>query len=1547
MIPTEPTESRALAPTTGRLAMLYLALRAGGIAAPHVALVRRRLVPAVVLLSVLVALGALLASPALAERARLFEGAFGCEAGAAGCTTPDPYPLVAPSGVAVDEKTGDVYVANETRDDVQTIKVQATGGSFELIFEDPLTHAKQTTVPIAFGSSGRGIEEALVEAGVGLGSFVEVQGSGPYEYTVAFKGALAGMDVATLTADSSGLTGPNPSVSIRTTNRGGPGQDVEEFTEKGDFLRVFGKDVNKTKVEALGTLKSEEEAKDVCTAEEVALGIECQAGTPGTTPGAFTEPRYVGVDQSTGDVYIGDDKDGVVTKFTEDGKVVSSWGDGGPGEEPDGQLIGPKGKPSEHFGELSGIAVDSSGNLWVDGSASVEVEELPSHLKRVFTFEYLFEFDQNGGFETGWKPGSEPGGGGEITPSRWGIAVDSEDNVYIASTFSDLKFSSKGSMIGTIADTQPTEGISETGYGVAVDSSGVFYRDVEVTGRNGKTLDEPEIQAFAGCEPHFGGRVCTLTERFAVAHPPGAASLAVDSASAGDTVFAASQGESQVLVFSEVTVPSVVTGKPSSVSAAAATLEGSVDPSGVALTSTGCFFEYGENAAYGHVAQCEHPGAGEVPVGSGAQAVHAVIAVVAGRSYHYRLVAENADDSFEPSVGGDVVFGPPLLEGESSVGVTAGSAKLRGEVDPQSVDTRVRVQYGTSVEYGKETGVVDIGAGGGEQGVPVELVGLAPGTEYHYRFVVENVLGEGVGAVVGGDRVFVTQGEGAFRLPDGRGWELVSQRDRHGASIEPLGSSYDAGGEIQASRDGGAISYVTNVPTELGVVGFPEFGQVLSTRTSSGWVSRGLSVPHDPSGQTGVAFDTGREYRYFSEDLSEAAVQPAGGFAPCEDAQGGPVPCLSPAASEQTAFMQDLQSGVSTPLVTGCPSAHEEAEGDVCPGAVAEHANVPPGTVFGQQVVGQANPCPGTGVYCGPFFEDATGDFSHVVVDSYARLTEEPGATDGLYEWTAGKLTFVGTGTLGAAGDEDSTDDRHAISNSGTRVFWTGGGGHLYMRDTATGEGLQLDVPEAECVAKGGCQVNEHHGVKPEFQDALSEGERVFFTDTQQLTVDSGAHNESPDLYECKIEESGGKSVCDLTDLTPANGGESAGVLGTLPGVSEDGSYVYFVADGVLGDGAQRGATPGDCEVGEAKAPGEHCNLYVLHEGVTRLVAVLSGVDDPDWGAGYMRAPVSRVSPSGEWLAFMSNRSLTGYDNRDAVGGEPDEEVYLYNASSEHLVCASCNPTGARPYGRPYRDTNGEGLENGLVGSFVVWYGSAWLAANIPTWTAQTYDNALYQSRFLSDSGRLFFNTSDGLVPKDVNEQEDVYEYEPVGVGPEGARCGPGAASGSEVFEPEQAYEVLGQKGAGGAGCVALISSGTSGEESAFMDASEDGSDVFFLTAAHLVGGEIESGVSLYDARECAVSSPCVGEAQAPPECTTAESCRVAPEPQPSIYGAPSSATFNGKGNPAPPEEASAPVKKVTKKTVRCRKGFAKDKRGKCVRRPRAKKAKKANRRGK
>ena len=84
-------------------------------------------------------------------------------------------------------------------------------------------------------------------------------------------------------------------------------------------------------------------------------------------------------------------------------------------------------------------------------------------------------------------------------------------------------------------------------------------------------------------------------------------------------------------------------------------------------------------------------------------------------------------------------------------------------------------------------------------------------------------------------------------------------------------------------------------------------------------------------------------------------------------------------------------------------------------------------------------------------------------------------------------------------------------------------------------------------------------------------------------------------------------------------------------------------------------------------------------------------------------APTARVSPDGQWLAFMSELPLTGYDNHDAVSGKPDEEVYLLRRAGWALVCASCDPTGARPHGERYGNDDGGGLENGLVGGAGVW----------------------------------------------------------------------------------------------------------------------------------------------------------------------------------------------------------------------------------------------------
>ncbi len=378
-------------------------------------------------------------------------------------------------------------------------------------------------------------------------------------------------------------------------------------------------------------------------------------------------------------------------------------------------------------------------------------------------------------------------------------------------------------------------------------------------------------------------------------------------------------------------------------------------------------------------------------------------------------------------------------------------------------------------------------------------------------------------------------------------------------------------------------------------------------------------------------------------------------------------------------------------------------------------------------------------------------------------------------------------------------------------------------------------------------------------------------------------------------------------------------VIRNPEGASEGGPYLYFVADGVAKNTGELvpGAVPGTCQSEEEApvvVPGALCNLYVRHDGETRLVAVLSG------GAGQN----ARVSPDGRWLAFETSQSLTGYDNRDATTGAPDAEVYLYHApedfagepSSPTLICASCSPTGARPRGAATEPGDG------------------------------TYEGpAAYQARYLTDEGRLFFDTSDALVPLDVNGEQDVYEYEPENV-PSGSSsaCSSATQSGSEVFKPAHPFEVevggVEERGEEAAGCVALISSGTSAEESAFLDASETGGEVFFVTTSKLAPQDYDTSPDIYDAHECTSASPCISPpAVQPPPCDTEASCKASPTPQPLIYGTGPSETFSGPGNlvsPPPPAMATKPKPKPTK----CKKGDIKNYKGKCVKKSKSKKRK-------
>jgi hypothetical protein len=840
----------------------------------------------------------------------------------------------------------------------------------------------------------------------------------------------------------------------------------------------------------------------------------------------------------------------------------------------------------------------------------------------------------------------------------------------------------------------------------------------------------------------------------------------------------------------------------------------------------------------------------------------------------------------------------PQLEAASVSDVSSTSATLSATLNPEGAATTYAFEVApaggafTPVAEPQGKGSVAEGAVGVALSVHVQQGLLAAGA-YEFRVSASNSAGSLVGEPVS----FTTQSPGAFALPDGRQWEMVSPPNKHGALIEPISNgqvSTDKQSSIKVSANGDEFAYVADAPTQTDVSGYANATQVLSVRGPEGWVSHDISLPHESA--TGASFRSGSEYRDFSEDLSLAIVQPFGAFIPASSAQA-----LSPAqATEQTAFLRtDYLNGNVT---ESCPGTGGEGAGTSCyrplVTAAPGYANVTTGAVFGGQVGSEC-----ATYICGPEFVGATPDLSHVVVESKVPLTNTTpaAAQGGLYEWSGGNLRLVSV----LPDDEPSQEEnslglmsrvvRNAISEDGTRVIWTGGrlnsgNQHLYLWDMATEKSVQLDTVQSG--ASGG-------NSKPMFAGASADGSRIFFYDSQMLTADSGGatvEESSGDLYECEMLETGGKLTCELRDLTPVNASsETAHVRGTLLGVSGSGCdigpaedcYVYFMG----GSRLAVGAVSGSCEGGLNTEVESGCNLYVRHDGVTKLVAVLANKNDfPDWtSSGFPYAGLeelsARVSPNGHWLAFMSDQQLVpGESTRDALTGKPDQQVYLYDAQTAKLVCASCNPTGGLSTGA--EDTLESGFIDTLVGQDGFWPGQE-LAATIPGFSPYAEARALYQSRYLSDSGRLFFNSGDALVPQDVDGTWDVYEYEPPSVGD----CGPDAPTFS------------GRKG----GCVGLISNGTSDEQSVFLDASEDGSDVFFLTKSKLVTADGDNALDVYDAHECSSATPCFASPSAtPPPCDTEASCKVAPTPQPASFGAPASATFSGAGNLPPASTGSA-----------------------------------------
>jgi DNA-binding beta-propeller fold protein YncE len=1195
-------------------------------------------------------------------------------------------------------------------------------------------------------------------------------------------------------------------------------------------------------------------------------------GKEGTGAGELKEPQGVAVNEATGDIYVADSGNARLDRFNSKGEFISASGFGVANGEHKFQVCTTTcqaGLPAKARGQMFNaktIAVDNSTNPSdpSKGDVYVEIPEFETELKGK---EVVHEF----GAITKFLPnGQLPEKGGQITKF--------EEEVFnpVTKKFDTFK-----------------EEIEEAMNGITVDQNGnlyLYYEELVVKfddAAQNKTLSvfEAEVEEAPGIAVGAPGHIY-LGNVLQAGAPPVI---------------------SEFLFGLEEPILDDVYDKPTS----AAT------------------FDHGrndlvlDNIKSVAVLNAENQlvetlGEGQLTKGTG-------VAVNTGSEHVYVADAGTGKIlDFGPEDPGAPTFGP-----SSSQNTTGTSTELSGAVNPHGgKETQYSIRVSTGPVPGPESpcaspcvesALTTLGSEGFEEVPvgPVKLEGLTPETKYRYRVFAQNKVGASTLTAESGESFFTTLYAPGSTLPDGRSWEQVSPVNKNGSALQPNPTE---GGILQASANGEAITYlgagaISNSEGNPEPEGnyAPFLSQIYGHWGPTGWSAHDLDVRHEKA--DGVIPGKGNGYRLFSEDLSLGVFH-----------------SIKTSALEEPP-LNGLEGQESTPYLRSQSSPCLESPAPTeCFTALATSSNA--ASKFGNAV----------------HFAGGNADLSHDVVESTVALTAQPipaGSTN-LYERSAsapGTFELVSvlpppSGTPAKAallGGGALRNVEHAISKDGSRVFFetTGEGGaktqHLYMRDTSLSKTLQVDLQEPGVTIPATLYKEAPSSYETaNFVGATEDGSIVFFTDQWRLTPDSQAAPGQYDLYACRVEEVGGEPKCNLTDLTVSgNAEERAGVQGVVgSGSNSSGTSIYYVANGQLAAGAEQSkcvagmaanAKQGEeVEEGvelEAKALGRLCNLYVQHFDAGKgtwskpaLITRLSAEDEPDWlsqrpGVGVAtRGPMgpftSRVSPEGDWVSFMSDRNLTGYDARDVSNGRGAEEVYSYGRSAGKLACVSCNRTGARPHGIFDNTFAGEGI--GLeIDRPRIWLDRL-LSANVPGWSNYELNGALYQSRYLDDQGRVFFNSVEALVPQDTNGKADVYEWEPSGVG----GCTPAAETYTEAFSE------------GGAGCISLISSGKADSPSAFIDASANGNDVFFLTTGKLLKQDEDTSFDVYDAAVCGRegTNPCLPEpAGTKPSCTEIKTCRPA-EGEVSgtpTFGVPTSGTPSGSGNTG--KSAVLPSKEETK----------------------------------
>ncbi|MCF8371528.1 MAG: T9SS type A sorting domain-containing protein [Bacteroidales bacterium] len=203
--------------------------------------------------------------------------------------------------------------------------------------------------------------------------------------------------------------------------------------------------------------------------------------------------------------------------------------------------------------------------------------------------------------------------------------------------------------------------------------------------------------------------------------------------------------------------PIVITGFADSINAVSASLTAQVNANN---DSTTVWFKYGTSSVYTDSV----PAIPSLVLGFGLTDVYAYVAnLTPGTAYHFAVFAENSMGSVS---GQDVVFTtvpsqPPYAETLLPNTIAAYSATLSGNVSANNAATVAFFEYGTDTTYGFVDTIPQSPFYGQDTiAVSLEITGLVPNTEYHFRVGATNQEG----TVFGNDVSFTTNSALAYAM---------------------------------------------------------------------------------------------------------------------------------------------------------------------------------------------------------------------------------------------------------------------------------------------------------------------------------------------------------------------------------------------------------------------------------------------------------------------------------------------------------------------------------------------------------------------------------------------------------------------------------------------------------------------------------------------------------------------------------------------------------------------------------------------------------------